>query len=646
MLERQLDELKLTGNLPSPTGVGLSILRLTQGEDYAIGDLAKVIQSDPALTGRIIKLANGAACSGLEAVTTADEAAMRLGVRTVRNLALSFTLVSGHRSGTCAAFDYEAYWARSLGVAVCAQGLASELRLALPADAFTCGLISNVGSLALASIHPNRYASLLEQVQKGGPRGLIDLERDELDLDHRELGGAMLRDWRLPESFAFAVESYELGRVPTGAPSDSAHNMTMLMSRAWDLVRIFLTCREASAPKAVAELDAFRTELGIEPQAFESLCEFTLKSWEEWGETLRIPTGSCFDDTEIMNRAEWAQSNPDAKHEDAEKPPRQGLRILAVDDDPVSLRLLEHHLIRDGHAVVKASNGQEALEIAMRGEPQMVVTDWNMPEMDGLELCKALRSTSNGRAKYILLLTGREEEDRVVEAFDAGANDYVVKPFNPRILLARVRAGQRMIEMREENELARRERERQMAEMAVLNRKLKAAAMTDVLTRLANRRYAMRRLDQEVANARRAGTPMSVIMIDIDHFKAVNDSHGHDMGDQVLRETASVLKQETRKGDVVCRHGGEEFLVICSGSTLQMCSATAERIRVAVEENVIGHSFEGHVTVSCGVATLCDEIESVDKLLKEADRRVYLAKARGRNQVCSDDEQDLGRAAG
>jgi diguanylate cyclase (GGDEF)-like protein len=645
MLERQLDELKLTGNLPSPTGVGLSILRLTRQEDYSIGELSRIIQTDPALTGRIIKLANGAMRNGLESVTTTDEAAMRLGVRTVRNLALGFTLVSGNRTGECPSFDYEAYWARSLGAAVCAQALAAELRLALPADAFTCGLLSNVGSLALASIHTDRYSAILEQARGDGPRGLLDLERDGLDLDHRELGGAMLRDWKLPESFAFAVESYELGRVPEEVPSDAAHNMTVLMIAGWRLVTVFLSCRDAAPRQSAGELEAFRKQLDIDPTVFEALCEQALKSWEEWGEILRIPTDSYFDETEILNRAEWNRTHPESLDDDAPAQPRQGLRILAVDDDAVSLRLLEHHLIGDGHAVVKASNGQEALEIALRGDPQMVVTDWNMPEMDGLALCKALRSTPAGRSKYILLLTGREEEERVVEAFDAGANDYVVKPFNPRILLARVRAGQRMIEMREQNELARRARERQVAEMAVLNRKLKAAAMTDVLTRLANRRYAMRRLDQEVAKAGRSGSHLSVIMIDIDHFKVVNDRYGHDIGDQVLRETAAVLKQQTRKGDVVCRHGGEEFLVICAGSTLGMCSATAERIRTAVEENSIDHGLDRSVTVSCGVAALGGGLLTVDELLKEADRRVYTAKARGRNQVCADDPPSESRAA-
>ena len=642
MLERQLDELKLTGNLPSPTGVGLSILQMTQGEDYAMGEVTRVIQSDPALTGRIIRLANGATRTGLESVTTANEAAMRLGVRTVRNLALGFTLVNGNRSGHCTPFDYEAYWSRSLGRAVCAQVLAVELRLALPADAFTCGLLSDVGSLALASIHPLRYAALLERRASGEHRALVDLERDELDLDHRELGGAMMRDWQLPESFAYAVENYEVAAPPGDAPGDAARNMTLLLRASADLAGDLLGSVEVAGGRATAELEAFSADLGLGPEVFAELCRKVRADYQEWGEILRIHTDSSVDGEEIARRAEWNRATL-AEEEPKKSAARRGLRILAVDDDPVSLRLLEHHLMRDGHAVVKATNGEEALEIALHGNPQMVVTDWTMPVMDGVELCKTLRRTSAGRGMYLLLLTGREDEDRVVEAFDAGADEYVVKPFNPKILLARVRAGQRMIELREQTEVDRREIEHQVAEMAVLNRKLKAAAMTDVLTRLANRRYAMKRLEQAVANALRGGKELSVIMIDIDNFKGVNDRFGHDVGDTVLRETAAVLKRETRKGDVVCRLGGEEFLVICEGCDLETGHTTAERVRAAVEENRVHHGHESSITASLGVACLDGEATTVDELLKAADQRVYTAKNRGRNQVCSDNPVAEGR---
>lgn len=633
MLERELDELKLTGSLPSPTGVGLALLKLTEGDDYALDDITRMIQSDPALTGRIIKLANLSAHGGQETISTAAEAAMRLGVNSVRNLALGFTLVSGNRSGSCRGFDYRRYWSNSLAMAVCGQVLADQLKGCPASDAFTCGLLSDIGSLALASIHPERYADLLEASRRAGSSRLTDLEREDLDLDHRELCGAMLRDWKLPESFAFAVENYE-DSVIEDAPSKTAEKMTYLLQLSRRLLNVGVLRDDWDGASADEKLSSLRQELGLDAQEFARLGTAVRDGNRDWGKLLRIPGGGG-EDVGLSSDSDCAPGAPAKQH--------KGLRILAVDDDPVSLRLLEHHLLRDGHEVVKATDGKQALELALKVNPQMVVTDWMMPEMTGIDLCKALRRTKEGQAMYVLLLTGREDEDRVVEGFTAGADEYVVKPFNPKILLARVGAGQRMIEMREQSELDRQQRERQVAEMAVLNRKLKAAALTDVLTRLPNRRYAMRRLEEDLATAVRSGQDLTLIGIDIDNFKLVNDQFGHDMGDRVLQETAAVLRRETRKGDVVCRLGGEEFLVVCSDCNREVGHATAERIREAIEEHVIGGGFGRSVTISLGVASLHEGPATVDELLKSSDERVYLSKNAGRNRVTSTDIVEEGR---
>ncbi len=638
MKDKQLDELRLTGSLPSPTGVGLAILELTRGEDYAMGDVTRAIQSDPALTGRIIKIANSAGFAGSHSVTSVGQAAMRLGVRSVRNVALGFTLVSGNRGGACSAFDYEGYWARSLAVAVLSQRFAEALRLAAPADAFTCGLLSGIGVLALASIHPDRYAQLLEQRRAQPDADMLRLERDMFDLDHSELAAAMLADWRLPESFCFAVSAFERRDALAGAPDEKAARMTRIVRAASIVAEVYFRAAQPT-PTDVERIESLLGELELPRDQFERVRTEALSEWREWGRALAIPTDREVKPAEVAAEAQRALEVPTDAQVRVQAPERKGLRILVVDDDPVSLRVIEHHLTRDGHQVTRAMNGRQALIMALESAPQMVVSDWNMPEMDGLELARSLRRSSETRATYMLLLTGREEEDRVVEAFDAGVDEYIVKPFNPKILLARVRAGQRMIELREQVEHERISRDRQMAEMAVLNRKLEAAAMTDVLTRLPNRRYAMRKLEEELNAAMAGGSPLSVIMIDIDHFKQVNDRYGHDMGDLVLRETASVLRNTTRKGDTVCRLGGEEFLVICSKASLAQCAMTAERIRAAVEENVIGFGFERAVTVSLGAASLDCGAQTVDELLKLADRRVYNAKASGRNRVCS---QDLG----
>jgi diguanylate cyclase (GGDEF)-like protein len=639
MYKTKLDELKLTGTLPSPTGIGLAILNLTQGDDYAMGDITRIIQSDPALTGRIIKLANNANMAGSQPVTTVGQAAMRLGVRSVRNVALGFTLVSGNRSGVCEGFDYEAYWRHSLAVAVTAQAFAQQARNVSIADAFTCGLLSGIGSMALASIHPDRYAKMLARAQSEHITDLIVLEREEFDLDHCELAGAMLRDWKLPEAFAYTVAKFEGRSTASEAPDEMTRRMLLIVRAATHFAR---ECVEDSLT-SIADIagddrvSSMLAEYGIDQARLEQLRGECQTGWREWCKSLSIPAGTRVRSEDVAARAAKAAALSGTNFSRLPAVERKGLRIIAVDDDPVSLRLLQHHLTRDGHHVLKAVNGRQALILALESGPQMVVTDWMMPEMDGLDLCKALRRSNDGRGMYLLLLTGREDEDRVVEAFDAGVDEYVVKPFNPKILLARVRAGQRMIELREQVERDASSRNQQVAEMAVLNRKLEAAAMTDVLTRLPNRRFAMRQLEEALGAARSTATPLSVIMIDIDHFKAVNDQWGHDMGDLVLRETATVLRNTTRKGDVVCRLGGEEFLLISANCGLGACVTTAERIRAAVEENIVGFGFDRSVTVSLGVASTECGPRSVDELLKLADLRVYVAKDRGRNRVCAED---------
>jgi two-component system, cell cycle response regulator len=258
-----------------------------------------------------------------------------------------------------------------------------------------------------------------------------------------------------------------------------------------------------------------------------------------------------------------------------------------------------------------------------------------MPEMDGIALCRALRQTKVGRQLYILMLTGSEHDDSQIEAFDAGADDYIVKPFRPRILAARVRACARVNRLQQEIQREQAELQRCMSELGVANRKLQHAALTDPLTGLYNRRYAMERLDQEWAAATRAGNPLSCLLIDIDFFKRVNDTYGHDVGDLVLKETATTLRTALRQSDVICRIGGEEFVVFGPAMDLQTARACAERLRALIQSATIqAPSATIRVTLSIGVADRSASMEGPADLLKAADLAVYVAKQEGRNRVC------------
>lgn len=644
------DELKLTGSLPSPAGVGMNILRLTQTDEFTAEDLARTIQSDPALTGRIIKMANSASTAGVTQITSVSEAVVRLGVRTVRNVALGFSLVSSYRKGKCDAFDYPGYWSNSLARAVAAQTLSRELRLIQPAEAYICALLSGIGRLALASVHPKSYSEVLNRVGRdrhGAP--LSQAEREVFGIDHDEIAAAMLADWKLPDAHGQAIATYE-----RPASEDSGGNRGLTALRT--VLRVVAPIADIfrAKPGEHARLwsrfvDASRL-LDTSVGQLNGICDEIVNEWRDWGNVLAVPTQS------VPKFAEIAEMEvpPDVPEADTTAAATMGdidatiaapdedaaliqkLVVLAVDDDPITRRLLVSQIEKNGYEAVEASNGAEALEKALESNPHIVVTDWMMPEMDGMELCRALRRTEIGSDMYVLLLTGREDEENAVEAFDAGVDDFIVKPFNPKILKSRMSAGERIVRLKDKVSNDKRRIEEHVANLAVLNRKLTQTTVTDALTEIPNRRHAMDTLGKEW-DRRADAEPgmMSVIMADIDHFKDVNDTFGHDVGDNVLKRIAALVRDRLRQGDTVCRLGGEEFLIVCPGSDIQGAMLVAERLRKAVEETEVEYgAFSGHVTCSFGVAQRTPAMNTIDDLLKAADVAVYAAKGAGRNRVC------------
>ncbi|MDA1264124.1 MAG: diguanylate cyclase [Planctomycetota bacterium] len=665
MISRKFDELRLTGGLPSPSAIGLRILAITEGEDYDQRELESTIMADPALAGRILKLANAAIHDRGAPLTSVPQAAMRLGARSVRTVALGFTLISDNRAGSSQSFDYDAFWSHALATAAAAANLAHAVTGVESAEAFTCGLLADVGRLALASVHPERYSALVEGAPGASGLDLAHLETQAFDIDHYEVGAALLEDWGLPELFQNAILLYEREDAPV---EEGAVDDLVRVLRCSKRVADVLQQREAEpTPEetlALLRLGHAAEELGMETVRFLGACDSTALAWREWGAVLGIPAGVAgtisgryaaavrapapevkqvqLVDPESLERA---ISPPDLESTSTEESDELPTRILLVDDDERMLKLISHHLRREGYDVLTSGSSQEGLATALAKQPQLVITDWMMPGMTGLELCKTLRQSEPGRRMYVLVVTAREDDERVVEAFAAGADDYIVKPFNPRILLARVKAGQRMVRMREKVEAAERTRLRQVAELGILTRKLRAAAMTDALTELPNRRYAMKRLKQEWESSLRTGRPLSVVLADIDHFKQVNDRFGHDTGDAVLREVATLLRRVARSGEVLCRIGGEEFLCIERGSTAEDAAKGAERLRAAAEELEVKYpGFEGRVTLSLGVAQRTDQFAGVDDLIKAADDALYVAKGAGRNQVAVHrDDADSGR---
>lgn len=288
-------------------------------------------------------------------------------------------------------------------------------------------------------------------------------------------------------------------------------------------------------------------------------------------------------------------------------------RILVVDDDDDGRDALAALLEAHGYGVVRARDGSEALRTTERDSPSLVISDVVMPGVDGFELVRTLRARASSADVPVILLTGHDETTRRVEGLDLGADDFLAKPVAPAELLARVRVHLRHAERRRE-----------------LERRIHVDPLTEVL----NRRGLMATLRRELERARRDGTPMSVLMIDVDRFKHLNDTCGHAAGDVVLRNIARTLSEAVRAVDLVGRLGGDEFVVVVPNSDEPAAAALAERIalmRIAPVE-VDGRAIE--VGVSAGVATLRDG-ETIEALLERADRAMYSRKrlARGTDRA-------------
>ena len=297
------------------------------------------------------------------------------------------------------------------------------------------------------------------------------------------------------------------------------------------------------------------------------------------------------------------------------------LQVLVVDDSPVYRKLIEHTLEDGGYAPLFAKTGSEALELYAQHAPAIVITDWMMPDFSGPELCERIRSHGQRAYTYILVLTSITEKDNVVKGLAAGADDYLTKPFDPGELLARIGVGRRTLGLHREIEAK--------------NKLLEEMAHTDSLTGLPNRRAIEEWAARQLRGAARHGFAMWVAHADLDNFKSINDSYGHDAGDRVLQKFGEVLRENTRASDISGRMGGDEFLLVMTHLDEKSTRLTVERLRKQFA--ALKFSFGGDfvsVTASFGIAGFQGkEPPDFGKLVRQADKALYTGKRAGRNQV-------------
>lgn len=304
--------------------------------------------------------------------------------------------------------------------------------------------------------------------------------------------------------------------------------------------------------------------------------------------------------------------------------------ILIVDDEPAVRRMLAQCLQLEGFEIAEAATGQEALALAQSHSPHAVMLDVLMPEMDGYEVCKTLRSNVRTSSSVIILLSNLQTVDSRIQGLQMGADDFVTKPFDLNELMARLQSHLRRMSAPQEKEKVL---QRLADKLTETNKRLQEEAATDALTGLYNRRSFQKLFKKELQRAKRFHHSLSFVMIDLDWFKNINDHFGHPLGDKVLQEFVKLIKRQLRGIDFIARYGGEEFAILLPETSIFNAAKVIDRLRMKCHELEIPPIPKGEVSLSAGLATFPEDGDTVEALYDKADRALYAAKNSGRNRV-------------
>jgi len=627
--------LKATGKLPSPKGVALSIIRLLQRDDFRITDLVRLVQSDPAIAGRILYFANAAAFGRSRPIVSLQRAIVALGSFRVRDLVIGLSVMHSHRNGTCSEFDYEGFWGHSLATGIACQELAHFAQIASE-ELFTIGLLARIGELALATLFPDEYSEILIKC-RDDRREIAKFEQQRFDMDHHELGATLLNEWGLPDVLIQAAFYHENPDAGGFADGSRAQTLTHSLSFASALAHLCMVDEE-SRWSLLPALLARAARLGIGGEVLNELVDRMVERWREWGAKLQVRTQDVPPFAEILAATPPMRRMGNGSSTDTENRRARGpcLNVQLIGIALPELKPLMELIEKLGHQPILVDETREALNHALRRPAQVIIADIGMTVVDATEFCRTLRQTAAGKESHILLVASPEYENRTLEAIDAGADDVLIKPVNEQTLRVHLSTTARMTMLREEMHRERLGIMRSTDEFAVAQKRLLQDALTDTLTQLPNRRNGLDFLASEWVFAQSSGAPLACLMLDIDHFKRINDDYGHAAGDAVLRQLADILKSASRAEDMVFRYGGEEFSAILTNANLKIALQIGERIRALIEKaDFVWEQRRIPVTLSVGAAVATGTETDSQELIQAADAALYEAKEGGRNRVAA-----------
>ncbi|HMW16992.1 MAG TPA: diguanylate cyclase [Accumulibacter sp.] len=625
------DSLKATGKLPSPKGVALAIINLLQRDDFHVADLVRLVQSDPAIAGRLLQISNAAIFARPRPIVSLQRAIVALGAFRVRDMVIGLSILSDNTHGQCTIFDYAAFWGHSLATAIACQELARGAQIAAE-EIFTIGLLARVGELALASLQPDEYSAVLVAARQGAGT-LRQLEFDAFGMDHRQLGATMLAEWGLPEWLIQAAYEHEDPDAAGLADGSRLQTLALSLNFASALGQVCIADLETRW-RLLPGLLTRAARLGISGETLNPMVDRIVARWRDWGAILRVRTQDLPSFAEILGTAPPSQRHSTAPAGPSCGPavPRRPVQLLGI---AVKERSVFIERLTDlGFQPLFVDGTAEGLRQTLSQPTQIIIVDCQSVGIDLANFCSELRQTTVGKEGYVLLLASTNTEAVAVQAIEAGADDLLLKPVTAQNLRIRLNTATRMLALQEEVRRERRDIMRSADEFAIVHKRLLQEALTDPLTQLPNRRRGLDFLAAEWAFAQSGSLPIACLMMDIDHFKQINDQRGHATGDAILRQLADLLKCATRKADLVFRYGGEEFVAVLPNASLPVAEQIAERFRTMVE----GHVFRWEkrvipVRISVGVAMAKAQGNDFQGLIEAADAALYTAKKNGRNRV-------------
>ena len=625
--------LKATGRLLSPKGVALAIIRLLQRDDYRIGDVVRLVQSDPAIAGRVLHFANAAVFGRTRPIVSLQGAIVALGTFRLRDLTIGLSVLNEHRHGRCAAFDYDGFWAHSLATAIACQQLAPFAQIA-GEEFFTIGLLARIGELSLASIYPDEYAQLLIAARESRA-DLETREQQHFAMDHRALAVSLLQEWGLPEVLMQAVFHHEAPDAAGFADGSRVQTLTHCLALASVLARICMAEEEARW-SLLPTLLARAARLGVDRGALNALVDDVVTRWHEWGKTLQLRTRDLPPFADVVAAAPPMRRmgrNGDGEN-DAAATPSLCVQLVGMPTD--ELAQLRQPIEHAGHRVLPLDASAAGLAQAVRRPGQVIIVNAAVPGLDLADFCRRLRQSAQGKDSYVLLLTapGPEVDSALAPASDAGIDDVLQTPVNAQTLRVHLKAAARLLMLKDDIQRERSGVLRSTDEFALAQRRLLQDALTDPLTQLPNRRNGLDFLASEWVFAQASGAPIALLMLDIDHFKRINDRYGHSAGDAMLRQLADVFRRSSRSVDLVFRYGGEEFAAVLTDADRDTARRIGERLRAQVEANdFVWDDQHIPLTLSVGAASANSRTGDGADLIKAADAALYQAKKSGRNRV-------------